>query len=487
MLAWVLVCALAVPLIFSSFTVQAAVKSTTEQGIELIKKLEGFSRKAYEDGSQWSIGYGTSCEKGEYPNGITEEKAEELLRDRLPQYEGYVNNFLNKYGITVNNDQFDALVSFTYNLGNLWVEKDDTFFLRKYLIEGVSNFSPELIFAAFGDYCMAGSDILPGLVTRRQKEARLFLYGSPTGGPSSFSATVKSGWKLPLSAYPLSTDKMIAYQKPDGFERIYAAIDPKLGPCSITQIYTNGFCKVTYPTEDDGKGFITGYAPLCGFVYPEIEKTTAKAAKAIDTYRMSDMSDKFGSLKAGTTYTIVGEKAGAIQIVYPVSGGYRMAWATDPSRVVVAEIWEVNDGPLNVRKAPDATAGTVRDPVPNGTKLEITGQKETADNYTWGYAKNLGGWVALDYAELIEIKYSTPPTTSTKATTTTKPTVTPPPTNGDVDGKGGVNSADARLVLQYAVGLEKLSDRQLKAGDIDGDGAVNSIDARLILEMAVGL
>jgi hypothetical protein len=57
---------------------------------------------------------------------------------------------------------------------------------------------------------------------------------------------------------------------------------------------------------------------------------------------------------------------------------------------------------------------------------------------------------------------------------------------GDVDGNGKVDSTDARLVLQYAVGKIDASKLSLAAADVDGSGKVDSTDARLILQYAVG-
>lgn len=58
---------------------------------------------------------------------------------------------------------------------------------------------------------------------------------------------------------------------------------------------------------------------------------------------------------------------------------------------------------------------------------------------------------------------------------------------GDLDADGDVDSADARLALRYAVGLEQIKDDIKAIGDIDGDGKLTSADARLILRKAVGL
>ena len=103
----------------------AATSLISENGISLIKEFEGFLQYAQWDYKQWTIGYGTGVDKDAYPDGITEGEADRLLREVVVVYEGYVQNFLNKYNITVTQNQYDALVSFTYNMGNVWINSDE--------------------------------------------------------------------------------------------------------------------------------------------------------------------------------------------------------------------------------------------------------------------------------------------------------------------------------------------------------------------------
>jgi len=91
----------------------AAERKASDKLINLIKEFEGFLQYAKEDYGQYTIGYGTSCGKNEYPNGITKEKAETLLRDAVSKFEKYVNDFAAKQKLTLSQQQFDALVSFT--------------------------------------------------------------------------------------------------------------------------------------------------------------------------------------------------------------------------------------------------------------------------------------------------------------------------------------------------------------------------------------
>ena len=94
---------------------------TTDAGVEFIKAREGFTAKAYWDYQQYSIGYGSYCEKDEYPDGITEKQADRLLRKRLQGFEAKLDEFLDKNGIRLKEQEYDALVSFTYNNGDYWM------------------------------------------------------------------------------------------------------------------------------------------------------------------------------------------------------------------------------------------------------------------------------------------------------------------------------------------------------------------------------
>lgn len=157
-----------------SVVCSAAASMISENGIALIKEFEGFLQYAQWDYKQWTIGYGTGVDKNAYPNGITEAEADRLLREVVVVYEGYVQNFLNKYNINVTQNQYDALVSFTYNMGNVWNNSDEVT-IRTYLVNGISNYTSEQITEAFRMWCKAGGEVLPGLVRRREREAALFL------------------------------------------------------------------------------------------------------------------------------------------------------------------------------------------------------------------------------------------------------------------------------------------------------------------------
>lgn len=137
---------------------------TGTKGIELIKHFEGCELEAYKCAAGvWTIGYGHI--KGVTPDSvITQEQAEQMLVEELNEYEGYINNMVT---MPLSQNQFDALVSWVYNLGggNL---KAST--LLKVVNSGEFNGVPEQIMR----WNKAGGKVLEGLTRRRQAEADLF-------------------------------------------------------------------------------------------------------------------------------------------------------------------------------------------------------------------------------------------------------------------------------------------------------------------------
>ena len=136
---------------------------TGSKGIDLIKHFEGCELEAYKcPAGVWTIGYGhiKGVKEG---MTITEHQAEEMLKSELNEYEGYINNLVTA---ELNQNQFDAMVSWVYNLGggNL---KAST--LLKVLNAGDYAGVP----AQMMRWNKAGGKVLEGLTRRRQAEADL--------------------------------------------------------------------------------------------------------------------------------------------------------------------------------------------------------------------------------------------------------------------------------------------------------------------------
>lgn len=156
---------------------------TSQAMIDIIKDFEGFTSQPYADGSQYSIGYGTYCGTtkeevpAEYWNGITEEQGEALLRDYLTNVaEKELNAFYKKIGYQPTQQQFDAMIDFTYNLGSSWMYEDSKVksYLKNYT-DGTDD-ALELV-NVLGAWCRAGGQVTDYLCSRRIREAIIYLYG----------------------------------------------------------------------------------------------------------------------------------------------------------------------------------------------------------------------------------------------------------------------------------------------------------------------
>ena len=148
------------------------ITKTSLKGVELIKKYEGFRSKPYKcEAGVATIGYGATY----YPNGqkvklsdapVDEKHASLLLEAMLIPYEKAVDSFCRD---DINQNQFDALVSFAYNLGN-GALKGST------LLKKVNaNPNDIAIKKEFLKWVNAGGKRLQGLVNRRTEEANLYF------------------------------------------------------------------------------------------------------------------------------------------------------------------------------------------------------------------------------------------------------------------------------------------------------------------------
>lgn len=134
-------------------------------GIELIKLFEGFSPTVYLCPAGYpTIGYGHVVQKGEEFSEITQAEAEELLQKDLAKYEAAVRRLIS---VPLSEDQFAALVSFTYNLGAAALQRST---IRAKLNRGEYEDIPDELMR----WIWAGGRRLKGLVRRRMMEGLLF-------------------------------------------------------------------------------------------------------------------------------------------------------------------------------------------------------------------------------------------------------------------------------------------------------------------------
>lgn len=137
---------------------------TSQEGVDLIRHFEGCYLKAYLcPANVWTIGYGHT--KNVHPDDeIDKEQAEALLIEDLEEFEDYVNALVE---IDLEQHEFDALVSWTFNLGPTN--------LRESTLLNRINYGPvsDVPFQ-IQRWTRAGGKVLQGLVKRRAAEAALW-------------------------------------------------------------------------------------------------------------------------------------------------------------------------------------------------------------------------------------------------------------------------------------------------------------------------
>lgn len=137
---------------------------TSEEGKALIKKFEGCELKAYLCPAQvWTIGYGHTAGVNE-GDVCTQEDADRMLAEDLEEFEGYVREAVS---VPLEQNEFDALVAWTYNLGpgNL---RSST------MLKKLNDSKFEDVPSEMRRWNKSGGKVLDGLVRRREAEALLF-------------------------------------------------------------------------------------------------------------------------------------------------------------------------------------------------------------------------------------------------------------------------------------------------------------------------
>ena len=144
--------------------------SVSNKGVDLICEFEGKRLVAYDDGvGVWTIGFGTI----KYPDGVrvkkgdtcTLDQAKEYMRHDLIEFEHTVNSSVK---VPLNQNQFDALVSLSYNIGS-------SAFKSSTLVKKLNTGDYQGAADQFNVWVNAGGKRMQGLVSRRDREKLLFL------------------------------------------------------------------------------------------------------------------------------------------------------------------------------------------------------------------------------------------------------------------------------------------------------------------------
>ena len=136
----------------------------SQEGLSLIKKFEGCELEAYKCAAGvLTIGYGST--KGvKEGDTITQKEADNLLLHEMNEYEGYINDSVT---VDLKQNQFDALVAWTYNLG-------PTNLRESTLLKRLNGDDFADVPHQIRRWNKAGGKVLDGLIRRREAEALLF-------------------------------------------------------------------------------------------------------------------------------------------------------------------------------------------------------------------------------------------------------------------------------------------------------------------------
>lgn len=383
-MAIVLVCGLVLSCVpFTSAAGSSMV--TSDAAVQVIKTFEGFLKYPVWDYGQYSVGYGTRCPDDkleEYrENGITEEEAVALLREHLLIAETAVNSrIIDRLGVSLSQNQFDALVSFTYNCGSGW-----TYDANGTLYKAVANGTTgnELI-RAFALWCSAGGQILTGLLNRRLCEANMYLNGAYANTPPS--------------------------------DYCYVFYDANGGTTTPrSQGYSTQWEAAPYPVPTyEGHTFLGWYTQKEGGT-KVTNLDSATKGKTLYAH-WSDSNGSTGGDNGGDTGGDTGGNSG--------NSGNEIASGTPITAVTVT----VTDTDVNVRSGPGLSypvIGTAQ----KDAKLTIT-EIGTANGHTWGRFSD--GWLSLTYTNYgqltagSETSPTEPETTQPETTAPTQPETTAP-------------------------------------------------------------
>ena len=145
-------------------------RDISEKGYAIIREFEGFKAEAYLDtGGVWTIGFGTI----KYPNGQRVKKGDTCTREQAEQWLKndckWVDVCLDKYVTAkTTQNQFDALASFVYNIG-------ETAFAKSTMLTLLNQNNFTAAANQFDRWVFDNGKRITGLANRRTKEKALFL------------------------------------------------------------------------------------------------------------------------------------------------------------------------------------------------------------------------------------------------------------------------------------------------------------------------
>lgn len=391
----------AIPQVYAAYDAKAS-----EKIVELIKGFEGFISKPVQDNGQWSVGYGSAVEGADLEkyqaNGITKAEADTLLRNYVASFEKNVNDFAKKYKLNLTQNQFDALVSFTYNLGPSWMNNDSNF--RQAVISGEkgSDFLYDIV-----RWCTNGERVITSLIKRRLVEANVYLNGN-------YSSSIPSNYRYVIfndnAEKPVTNsvrvqgfdtkdpDVIRATPSKSGY-RFLGWYTQASGGAWVTVLNADVETGTLHAHWQKGDGEKDEAGEIVG-VAAKYQRTITASSSKIVRQSPSEKAAQKKQLKTGTEITIVADYMDASGIKWGKlsSGGWINLHATagdEGSEAVDPVTVTVLRSGVNIRSGPGTNYSSVGK-YDKGEKLVVT-VVQKGGSYLWGKVEK--GWICLSYTD----------------------------------------------------------------------------------------
>ncbi len=472
-----------------SIQVHAQPMTASDQFVAVLKVIEAgvspeFPMYPYWDYSQYSIGYGTKCpdDKLDYyrVHGITEEEATQLLYAVLPAYEEPVNRFAQEHGLALTQNQFDALLSFTYNCGSSWIYETDGYFNRA-VREGMTGsdflYGICLWSSAGGDYI---------LTKRRMSEANMYLNGVYEAYNDDSDGTYPANYKYVFLDGNGGTSRYTIHGydagDPIGITTDFSAVPQLNGePYEFAGWFTERvggeLIEILDGTLPDGTVLYAQWKNADGEIVPlpKGDPCTPTEVSVTDTVNVRSGPGTFfkvlGKLHDGDTVTIRQTYTQGSTVWGEFDGGWLSLSYTNYFEVIWPRTGKVNGTDVNVRSGP-GTSNPVQYQLNTGDAVTIHAREYGSGLY-WGRLSD-GNWICLDYVVLDVI----PPKEDED-----DPIPDTEGKFGDIDADGELTKDDAIYLLRYVVFPDKYP---ISAdGDITKDREINKDDAIYLLRHVV--
>ncbi len=453
--------------------------------VEILKVMEAgvsptFPMYPYWDYAQYSIGYGTRCpdDKLEYYKkyGITQQEAEALLYAELPEYEAAVKRFAQEHGLSFMQQQFDALVSFTYNCGSAWTYDTEGYF-NTAVREGKTG---SAFLYGICLWSTAGGDYI--LTKRRMSEANMYLNGVYEACNDSSDGTYPDTFKYIYLDGNGGTSHYTIHGY-DASDPVDINIDFSAVPTGdgFTYEFAGWF---TAPSGGEQVELLDGSLPDGTVLYaqwknpageiiplPKGEPCAPVRVSALETVNIRSgpgtFYAKLGQLQQGNVITITQTFTQSGKLWGEFENGWVSLEYTDYYDVIWPRTGKVNGDDVNVRSGP-GTNHPVQYQMNMGDAVTIHERRYDGTSLYWGRLTD-GNWICLTYITLDPVLEDSP--------------IFPDGTTGDMNSSGGVDKDDAIYLLRHVVYPQKYP--LTTGGDINGNGVIDKDDAIYLLRHVV--